>query len=335
MRRALLVLGALLLGAVAAAQPAAPPPAAAPAAPPAAAPASDEPALVALYLPGLYFSQVRGKAELGDELARHLSAALGRPATSRIYATAEAMDADRAHITVALLEAPTIAARLTQLTPLCVAAEPGEAAAERPATTRLVVLAPPPLRDVRALPGRRLAYAAQPGFEAFLEHVVFEGELHLGEAALSPARDAASALSKISLRKAEAVLLYEEDAERAAPAGLRPLYQGPPLPRPSLVVFDDNQAAAQVGRLREAMCRFSGQSHPRLRAFRPTTPDPYLALHWQMQRRAARLPPLLDLGAVGSGALALPGLSQLQEAARRPQPPLPQPPLRLYAPTLP
>lgn len=289
---------------------------------------------LAVYLPGLYFTQISARVQLGEELAAHLSQALGRRTTARVYATAESLESDAARLSVALVEAPYAAARLHLLTPLCVATADGRE------ETKLVILsaASGPVRGAEDLRQHRLAYAAL-AFEeqAFLSNFVFEGDLQLSREHLEPGRDASSALSKVSLKKAEAVLLYEDDRAQALRAGLRVIYETAPLPRPTLVVFDKNQDEAQVQRLREAMARFSGKVHPQLRSFKPAIADRYLSLRWQMQRRSPRLPPLLELLRDGSnptkeGArppaddLHLPGLSAA------PPGPLPAPSLRSYLP---
>lgn len=277
--------------------------------------------VVAVYLPGTHFPQLATKVALGGELAEHLGASLGRKAVSRVYATADALEGDKGRITVALVEAPYIAARLNMLTPLCVATSGASS------ETRLLVMAGAAVPEAAALRQHRLAFAQiGQGEQSFLENFLFEGVLPLSRERLQPARDAASALSLITVRKADAVVLYEGDEAQGRQAGLQAIYRSVPLPRPTLVVFDDSSPdAAQVGKLREVMARFSGRAYPPIGSFRAATPDRYLALFGQMQRRAQHLPPLLSLSREGP-PLRLPV----------PIPPaLPRPPLTVYAPPLP
>ncbi len=243
--------------------------------------------IVAIYLPGLYFAQLDGKVALGAELAAHLSRSTGRPAAARVYATAAALETDIPRITIALVEATYVATRMSTLTPLCTASVNGKE------DTHFVVLSGPSAGPA-SLRGQRLAYAALPYQEQpFLENFVFEGELRFTHDRLEPARDAASALSKISLKKADAVLLYEDDVVHAR--GLRPTYESGPLPRPTVIVFDDIMEPQEVQRLREIMTRFTGHTHPQFQSFRPAVADRYEKLLWHIQRNNQRLPPLVNL----------------------------------------
>jgi hypothetical protein len=126
--------------------------------------------IVAIYLPGLYFAKLDTKVALGAELAEHISRLLGRPAVSRVYATAEAMQNDAPHITMALVEATYVAARLSYLTPLSTASVNGKE------ETHIQVLADPAVGGIANLHARRLSYAALPYEEQpFLDNFVFEG----------------------------------------------------------------------------------------------------------------------------------------------------------------
>lgn len=300
---------------------------------PVAPPRGDE-MVVAIYLPGLYFSQLAAKVELGTEIAEHLSLSLGRRVTARVYATPEAMQGDRAPVMLALVEAPYVAARLgsadNPVVPLCTASVNGRE------DTRLLVMGGGLLSDVRQLGAHRLAYVSLPelgpkqDIQDFLVNFVFEGELPLAQDHLEPARDAASALSKVSLKKAEAVLLYEDDAAQGRKAGLRTLYESPPLPRPTLVLISQSQGAGhgvderEVQRLREVMARFAGRAHPQLRSFRPAVSERFAALQQRIQHRNQRLPPFLELAHDAPG----PRLPRPATAD------LPAPLLRVYAPRI-
>jgi hypothetical protein len=83
--------------------------------------------ILAIYLPGMYFAQIDDKVALGNELAAHLQPRSDDPRrlTPRVYATAEALDADAARIVLGLLESPHIASRLALWAPLAVAAPRG------------------------------------------------------------------------------------------------------------------------------------------------------------------------------------------------------------------
>jgi hypothetical protein len=161
--------------------------------------------------------------------------------------------------------------------------------------TRLLVLGSPAVSALPDLRKTALTYAAVlDQSQSFFDNFVFEGELALPKASLVPTRDVASALSLASLRKAEAVLLYEDDAALGRQSGLRPLDQSDKLPRPTLALMDRKTDAAEVQRLRDALNQFRGQVHPTLRAFRPTSDAPYLALRARIERKQRRIPPLLE-----------------------------------------
>lgn len=294
--------------------------AAGPAAPPSASsPAATDELVVAVYLPGVYFAQLSGKLELGKELAAHLQKALGRPVTSRVYATAEDLEHDSARLTLALVEAPYVAAHPSTVTPLCVSLVNGKD------ETRMVILGGGELKDLSELQGKRLAYSGLGRDEMqFLENFVLEGEMTLRRELLEPGRDAASALSKIGLRRADAVLLYEGDAGEGRQAGLRVLYESAYLPRPTLVTFTQGvgHSGTPVALLRDAMSRFVGAAHPQIRAFRPAVAERYQTLRGHIGSRARRLPPALEL-------------FKDEPPVRLPvaqSGPLPLPPVRIYAP---
>ncbi len=253
---------------------------------------SDESRFLAIYLPGVHFAQIERKLELGNELSSHLMKQLGDGYNLpvRVYATAAALDADAEHIALGLLESPLVAARLARLLPLCVASTGTSI------ETRLVVLARPSIKSLIDLRSTRLFYAMpldKPN--PFFDNFIFEGELALGRDHLAATRDVASALSLASLRKADALVLYEGDEALGQSIGLRALYRTTPLPRPTLVAFDRRLPAPELQRLREAMNQFQGRVHPGLRAFRATSDQPYQALHNHMEERPRHLPALLEL----------------------------------------
>ncbi|HPH27577.1 MAG TPA: hypothetical protein PLA87_12075 [Pseudomonadota bacterium] len=249
--------------------------------------------VLAIYLPGVYFSQVERKLELGNELAAHLSQALGERyrLNARVYGTEEAMAADASRIALALCESPFVATKLQQLLPVSVAAVGSSL------DTRLMILAGgAATAGLSELRKGTLTYASpmEPS-QAFFDNFVFEGELPLPKESMLPTRDVASALSLLSLRKADAVMLYEDDVAVAKQSGLRVLYQSDRLPRPTLVLFDRKTDAAEVARLRDALSQFKGQVHPSLRAFRNTTDAPYQALRARISTKQKRGPVLLEL----------------------------------------
>jgi len=247
--------------------------------------------VLAIYLPGVYFAQLERKLELGNELAAFLQQRLGERyhLNARVYGTEDALTADAARIALALVESPFVATKLPQLLPVSVALAAGST------ETRLLVLGSPAVSSLPDLRKTALTYAAVlDQSQAFFDNFVFEGELALPKANLAPTRDVASALSLASLRKAEAVMLYEDDAALGRQSGLRPLYQSDRLPRPTLVLLDRKTDGGEVQRLRDALSQFRGQVHPTLRAFRPTTEAPYLALRARIERKPRRLPPLLE-----------------------------------------
>ena len=67
-----------------------------------------------------------------------------------------------------------------------------------------------------------------------------------------------SVLSLASLKKAEAVLLYEDDLAQGKQAGLSAIYRGAPVPRPTLATSTkspDGCAAIAYGRMPTEMSR--------------------------------------------------------------------------------
>ena len=205
---------------------------------------------LAIYLPGVYFAQLERKLELGNELAAHLGERLGPgyKLTPRVYATSEAMDAEAGHIVLGLLESPMVAARLSSLLPVAVSVAVGTY------ETRQVLLAAPAIRSLAALRTTRLVHAeALEKPQAFFDNFVFEGELSLGSDHLAATRDVASALSMVSLRKADALIVYEDDEALVQNAGLRTLYRTGMLPRPTLVSFDRRMPVAEIQRLRSTL----------------------------------------------------------------------------------
>ncbi|HMU38798.1 MAG TPA: hypothetical protein PKE31_07275 [Pseudomonadota bacterium] len=248
--------------------------------------------ILAVYLPGVFFSQIERKLDLGSEVATHLAKRLGEKHHYRpqVYVTAEAMEADSARIAVLLVESPYVASHLDKLLPVVVA-DSG-----RGTHTRLTLLAMPQVKSLADLKHGGLVFASpMPSAKLFLEHFVFEGELKPLEGVVTPARDVGSALSLLSLHKAEAVLLYEESVASARGGGLRGLYRSDKLPRPTLALTSRNTDPAEVQKMRDAMSLFKGVAHPDLPAFRPTTDQPYQLLKDKMQHKPRRIPMLLDV----------------------------------------
>src|SRR6185295_11708713 len=100
----------------------------------------------------------------------------------------------------------------------------------------------------------------------------------------------------VSLKKADALILYEGDEALGQNVGLHALYCTKPLPRPTLVAFDRNRlGAVDLARLREALAQFQGRVHPGLRSYRSTSDAPYQALRTQMDQRPRRLPSLIEM----------------------------------------
>lgn len=273
--------------------------------------------VLAIYLPSVFFGQIERKLDLGNELAAHLAKRPGEKFRPQVYATLEAMEADFPRIGAALVESPYVAANLQRLLPVAVAFSASSA------STRLAVLAVPSVKNLFDVKRTGLVFAAPlPVPNAFLENCVFEGELSLGSENLMSARDVGSALSLLSLHKAEAVLLYEEALSSARIAGARPIYRSDKLPRPTFVLANRAAEAAEVSRLKEALAVFSGRTHADIQAFRPTTEQPYQKLRERMQHKPKHIPGLLD---VTEEAVPWP----------TPQKDLPAPvqvPLRLFAP---
>lgn len=287
--------------------------------------ASDAPSgdrLLAVYLPGVLFARLEDKVELGNELSAYVATAVAPQLgeryrlTARVYATVEALDADAARIVLLLAESPLIAARLSTLQPLSVATVAGSS------ETRLHVLGSPTIKTLSDLRGSKLHYALPlDNPSLFVENLLFEGELSLSRDRLLPTRDVSSLLSLASLRKADAILLYEDDLAQGQKAGLRSLYGSAPLPRPTLAASEKHVPSSDLARLREAVSGFRSSNLPAWRSFRPTQEAPYQALRQRQDRRPKRLPPLLELD---------------EEASQLPlpQPPLtpPRVPLSTYAP---
>jgi hypothetical protein len=258
----------------------------------AAPPAADGNRYLAIYLPGIYFTQLERKLELGNDLTTYLAEKLGEGyrLTPRVYASLDQVDSDveAGRILLGLFESPLVAARLQAMTPVSVAVTSSP-------ETRLVVLAGPAVKTLAGLRIVKTVHASpldkpQPFFDNF----VFEGELVLSRERLTAARDVASALSLISLKKAEALVLYEGDEALGQNIGLHALYRTTPLPRPTLVSFDKRHSPFDLSRLREVMAEFSGR-HPGLRSFRATTDAPYQALRAHMGERPKRVPLLIEL----------------------------------------
>jgi len=259
---------------------------------------------LAIYLPGIYFSNLERKLEFGNELAAFLAEQLGENyrLTPRLYAAIEPMDVDAeaGRVVLGLVESPFVASRLASLLPVSVAVAAGSG------ETRLCVLARSTVTTMTGLRSVRVVHATpleKP--QSYFDNFVFEGEMWLGRDKLTATRDVGSALSLVSLKKADALLLYEGDEALGQNIGLHALYRTTPLPRPTLVAFDRRLPASELARLREAMNQFQGRIHPGLRSFRPTTDAPYQALRSHMEQRPRRLPLLLEL-AEGNSPLPLP-----------------------------
>ena len=246
--------------------------------------------VLAIYLPGVYFAQLERKLDLGSELATHLHKKLGDKyhLSARVYVSADAMEADAGRIAMILTESPYVAANLQKLLPL--------AAAGSGSDTRLLVLATAAVRSLTDLRRGGLVYASpvEPP-QAFLEHFVFEGELAIGKDMLQSARDVASALSLLSVQKAQAVLLYEDNLASVRATNLRTLYRSELLPRPTVVLPGRAADPAEQQKLREALASFRGQVHPDLQTFHAVTDAPYQKLRDRMQQKSRRLPKLLEL----------------------------------------
>lgn len=286
----------------------------------AAPPADGAMRYLAIYLPGVYFSQLERKVELGEDLTTYLAEKLGDAyrLTPRVYASLDQVDADieAGRIALGLFESPLVASRPQSMTPVSVATtSSGE--------TRLVVLAGQAVKTLAGLRSVKSVHASpldkpQPFFDNF----VFEGELVLGRDRLTAARDVASALSLISLKKADALVLYEGDEALGQNIGLHALYRTKPLPRPTLVSLDKRHTPYDLSRLREVMAEFSGR-HPGLRTFRATTDAPYQVLRAHMDQRPKRVPLLIEL-TDENVVMPLP---------QKPSGPASQAPITVYAPT--
>jgi hypothetical protein len=275
---------------------------------------------LAIYLPGVYFTQLERKVELGTELANYLAERLGAGyrLTPRVYASIEPMDADAdaGRVVFGLLESPLVAARLLALLPVSVATSGGSA------ETRLLIMAAPAVKGLSGLQSTHLVHAtALDKPQAFFDNFVFDGELSLAPERLTSTRDVASALSLASLKKADALVLYEDDEALGRNDKLRTLYRTTPLPRPTLVAFDRRLALGELQRLHEALEQFRGHVQPGLQAFHATSDAPYQDLRTHMAERPRRLPALVEL-TEDPGALPLP---------RTPRGSTAQVPLSVYA----
>ena len=274
--------------------------------------------VLAIYLPGVYFTQLERKLDLGSEVATHLFKKLGEKyhLSARVYVSAESMESESGRIAMVLTESPYVAANLSKLLPI--------AAAGSGSDTRLALLATPTVRSLPDLKRGGLVFASslEPA-QSFLENFVFEGELSIGKDMLTPARDVASALSLLSVQKAQAVLLYEDNVATMRPSNLRMLYRSEQLPRPTVVLMNRATDPAEVQRVREALSTFKGQVHPDLQTFHPTTAQPYQKLRERMQQKPRRVPQLLEI-------------TEEQTPLPAPRSNLPssvQVPLRAFAPT--
>lgn len=279
--------------------------------------------ILAIYLPGMYFAQIDDKVALGNELAAHLQPRSDDPRrlTPRVYATAEALDADAARIVLGLLESPHIASRLALWAPLAVAAPRGNSEA------RIQVYALPSISVVSALRQHTLSTAifADP-LLPFVENFLFEGELSFPRERVAAVRDVASLLSLVSLKKAEAVAIYEDDAPLVSKLGMRALYQGPPIPRPTLAAVDKHISAPELARLRDLVLSFRSATMPALSGFRATTELPYQQLRAKQERRPRRVPPLLEIDELDAPwPLPIPPPSASQVPLSTYAPPLPLP----------
>ena len=203
--------------------------------------------ILAIYLPGVYFARLEDKVRLGNRLVTPGEAPSGLGderlrLTPQVYATQEALDADAAR--TVLLLAVTAGHRRG-----CPRYNPSLWRRRAGGRTRLVVLTSGAIRVLSdfaatscSLPCRWKTPGASPKTCCLRQ---------AGAGARPPGlgRDVGSLLS-LRCAKADAILLYEDDAAQAQKAGLRSLYVSAALPRPTLAVYERRLPGIDLSRLR-------------------------------------------------------------------------------------
>ena len=243
--------------------------------------AAAAPLTVAIFAPNSPFASADARYSFVSRMAQQLQGAIGGTVEPKAFAKASDFEAavSKKQVDFAILDPVYLAARGVPFPVLAIAANVGE-------TSSRWSLFASEAANVGELEGKRLAFAAASSRDAqFIDHALLDGELPRHFASRASAPDILSALSAVSLKKAEAVFA----PDLAAPKGLRRLFDGGRLPHPAFVQVRGDLAASVVDQVKRAVLASTAAAGPILfDGWKPGTAEPYRSLGARMSPRPRR-----------------------------------------------
>ena len=225
--------------------------------------AQAEPINVGLFAPSAPFPSTASRVALAGKLGEQVGAALGQPASGKVFARASdfAAAVKKGEITVALVDATYLASAGGSYTVLAASLRGNEAAHPWQLVARGG-------GKIEALRGKRVLVPAIGGRETELVlNVLLGGEVARDYfAKIEPAPDAAAALAAVGLGKADAAVV---PAGVELPAGTQVVLTLPALSGPVLVAY--GLPSEQKTKLAAAATGFTGDAT--VTGFRAPDPD--------------------------------------------------------------
>jgi hypothetical protein len=256
--------------------------------------------VIAIYAPNAPFDSGEARYSFTACVARQITKATGVTAEPKAYARASDFEAavKKGQVDFSVLDGVYLAERGTPYSVLAIATSSGEPA------TRWWLLSTEQV-SLLELQGKRLAHAATTGRDAsFIENALLEGEVPKLFSARQATPDVASAVTAVTLHKADAVF-----APEGASKGLKRVFDAGRVPNPAFVVTRASLDADLVAKVKSAVL---GASHcgGAFDGWKGGSADPYRVLAGRLGARTRR--PLMAepvaLGIDPTEALVLPPL---------------------------
>ena len=257
---------------------------------------------VAIYAPNAPFDSGEARYSFVSRLAQQIQAATGIPTEPKAYARASDFEAaaKKGQVDLAVIDAVYVAERGLPYPVMATATAGGEAMAR----WWLFVAEGAGAGGLTELEGKRLAFAATGARDgAFVDNGLLDGELPKLFGGRQPTPDVASAVTAVSLHKADAVF-----APEAAGKGLKKTFDAGRLPNPALVQVNLKLDAEVVDKVKAALGKGGGGAV--YDGWKIGAGDAFRALAGRMSGRVRRPlmaePPVVALDPVE--ALVLPSL---------------------------
>jgi hypothetical protein len=234
---------------------------------------------IALYAPNAPFASGIDRATFVSRLAQQISSVAGVPAKGDAYARATDLEKAIAskQVDFAVLDGVYLAQKGVPYSCLATATVNGETAPKW-------ALFSANMADVKSLQGKKLSVAATGGRDDdFIGNGLFDGELSTKRffAPLSKAPDLSSAVSAVSLGKAEAVFAPESMGK-----GMKSIFEAGRIPNPAFCEVASGIPSDLVGKVKQAVLSHGAQAA--LDGWKPADTGAYKALYGRLSAKTKR-----------------------------------------------